>query len=191
MLNDLMQRDQLPGIPFDYVLSNGASYGLYDDLSHELGYRLICGAILFAYLLTLSVIDLRRFQLPDRLTLSLLWTGLLLHALFTPHALASAVIGAAAGYLSFWVIYWLVKGITKREGLGYGDFKMMAALGAWLGWESLPRVAVYASLAGTVVFAWRYYLFRHAGELPFGPFLAVAGGVIYFSQQMSSLAELR
>lgn len=175
MLNSLYQFGPLPG----------------STLSHHPGYAFAAGAILISYLLALTYHDIRRFQLPDRLTLSLLWAGLLLQALFTPHFLVSAVLGAAAGYLSLWAIYWLVKWVTKKEGLGYGDFKMMAALGAWLGWESLPLVAMTASVAGTAVFILRFYFYRKVGELPFGPFLAAAGGVIYVSQRVSSLAELQ
>lgn len=166
MLNDLFQLSLFP------------SYAFCDDLC----YRIISGTILVCYLLLLSIIDIQRFLLPDRLTLSLLWSGLLLHAWFTPNYLASAVVGAATGYLSLWGLYWLMKWVTKKEGLGYGDFKMMAALGAWLGWESLPLVAVYASVMGTLFYAWRFFSLRHTGQLPFGPFLAVAGGVVYFSQ---------
>ncbi|KAB7895004.1 prepilin peptidase [Rouxiella sp. S1S-2] len=155
------------------------------------GYAFITCVILVGYLLALSVIDIERFQLPDRLTLSLLWVGLMLHALFTPQFLASSVIGAAAGYFFLWAIYWLVKLVIKKEGLGYGDFKLMAALGAWLGWECLPWVAVYASITGIIVFFLRFCFNRNKGEIPFGPFLAAAGGIIYISQQMNSLADPR
>lgn len=161
------------------------------QLSLEHGYALITCLILVGYLLALSYIDIRHFQLPDSLTLSMLWTGLLLHAVFTPQYLVSSVIGAIAGYLSFWAIYWFVKWAFKKEGLGYGDFKLMAGLGAWLGWECLPFVAVYASAIGIVAFVLRFCFYRNKGEIPFGPFLAVVGGAIYISQQITSLAAPR
>lgn len=159
------------------------------QLSQIYGYAVITGTLFITYLVILSVIDMRRSQLPDRLTLSLLWLGLLLHALFTPQYLASAVIGAAVGYLIFWVVYWLVKLMTHKEGLGYGDFKMMAAIGVWVGWECLPFVTVFASLAGIFAFILRFFLYGNKGEIPFGPFLAVAGGSIYISQRVYSLAD--
>ncbi|EIC82221.1 A24 family peptidase [Serratia sp. M24T3] len=155
------------------------------------GYSIITSAIFVSYLLALSYIDVIRFQLPDWLTLSLLWVGLLLHAIFTPQYLVSGVIGAAAGYLGFWAIYWLGKWLFKREGLGYGDFKLMAALGAWMGWECLPFVAVYASIGGAIFYVLRFCFYRTRGEIPFGPFLATVGGVIYVSQQILSLADPR
>lgn len=154
-------------------------------------YKIISCAILVSFLLALTYTDLTRYQLPDRLTLSLLWTGLLLHAVFNPHSLASSIFGAAGGYLSLWSLYWLIKLVTKKEGLGYGDFKLMAALGAWLGWECLPFVAVYASVMGILAYIARFILLRNKGEIPFGPFLAGGGGAIYISQQVYSLADSR
>ena len=161
------------------------------QLSLAHGYKIITCAILVGFLLALTYTDLTRYQLPDRLTLSLLWIGLLLHAVFNPQYLASAIFGAVGGYLSLWTLYWLIKRVTKKEGLGYGDFKLMAALGAWLGWECLPFVAVYASITGIIAYVARFVLLRNKGEIPFGPFLAVSGGAIYISQQVYSLADSR
>lgn len=153
------------------------------------GYALMTSILLVGFLLALSYIDMQRFQLPDRLTLPLLWIGLMLHAVFRPQHLANAVIGAPAGYLCLWAIYWLMKAVTKKEGLGYGDFKLMAALGAWLGWESLPFVAFIASVTGTIMYVLRFLFLRRLGAIPFGPFLAVTGGIIYISQQVYGLAD--
>jgi leader peptidase (prepilin peptidase)/N-methyltransferase len=102
-------------------------------------------------LIALTFIDLDTQLLPDDLTLPLLWLGLLLNLnqLFVP--LHEAVIGAAAGYLALWAIYWLFKLATGKEGMGYGDFKLLAALGAWMGWTMLPVIILLSSLVGAVV----------------------------------------
>lgn len=134
-------------------------------------------------LIALSVIDFRETLLPDDITLPFLWLGLLcsLGSLFvTP---VDAIIGAAAGYLSLWAVYWVFKLITGKEGMGYGDFKLMGALGAWLGWQTLPLVILLSSLVGAVVGLAALGLRRHTtGQpMPFGPFIAAAGwiGLLY------------
>ena len=130
-------------------------------------------------LVALTFIDFDTQILPDDLTLPLLWAGLLvnLSGLFVP--LADAVIGAAAGYLSLWTVYWLFRFATGREGIGYGDFKLLAALGAWLGWIMLPMIVLLSSLLGAVAGLLLIALRRHQRDkpIPFGPFLALAGGV--------------
>jgi len=138
-----------------------------------------------ATLLTLALIDANTYLLPDNLTLPLLWVGLLvnLDAMFTP--LHSAVIGAAAGYIFLWLVYWIYRFFRQRDGLGYGDFKLLAALGAWLGWSALPNIVFIASCLGTC-----FGLLTRAGgqlknhTLPFGPFLAAAGTLALFGQNM-------
>lgn len=134
--------------------------------------------LLFAYLLiTMTFIDLDTQLLPDDLTLPLLWTGLLvnLDATFVP--LSEAVIGAVAGYVSLWTIFWIFKLVTGKEGMGYGDFKLLAALGAWLGWKMLPIIVLLSSLTGAVVGIGLIFLARRGRDMPmpFGPYLAVAG----------------
>ncbi len=128
-------------------------------------------------LLALAVIDLRTQLLPDAITLPLLWAGLLYQLLFQPLMLPSAVIGAMAGYLALWSVYWLFKLVTGKEGMGYGDFKLQAALGAWLGWQYLPMVLILSAGVGAVVgIAMQLALPRLRGApMPFGPFLASAG----------------
>ncbi|MCB8889975.1 prepilin peptidase [Vreelandella malpeensis] len=128
-------------------------------------------------LLALSVIDFRTYLLPDALTLPLLWLGLVYQLLFQPYMLGDAVIGAMAGYLSLWSFYWLFKLVTGKEGMGYGDFKLLAALGAWLGWTFLPLLLVLsAGLGATVGLAAQASSPALRGKpLPFGPFLALAG----------------
>ena len=128
-------------------------------------------------LLALAIIDLRTQLLPDALTLPLLWAGLLYHLLFQPYMLSAAVIGAMAGYLVLWSVYWLFKLATGKEGMGYGDFKLLAALGAWLGWQALPLVLLLSAGAGALVgIALQLTQPRLRGApMPFGPFLASAG----------------
>ena len=133
-------------------------------------------------LLALAVIDFEQQQLPDALTLTLLWTGLLLSlvqinggALLTD--VRSSVIGAAAGYLSLWSVYWVFRLITGKEGMGYGDFKLLAALGAWLGWQSLPLIIVLSAAVGASVGIAGVLLLGRSRSvpIPFGPYLAAAG----------------
>jgi leader peptidase (prepilin peptidase)/N-methyltransferase len=128
-------------------------------------------------LLAMAVIDLRTQLLPDVLTLPLLWAGLLYQLLFQPLLLPSAVIGAMAGYLSLWSFYWLFKLVTGKEGMGYGDFKLLAALGAWLGWQHLLTVVLLSSLVGAVVGTLQLVLADRdrSQPIPFGPYLAGAG----------------
>jgi len=134
--------------------------------------------LLFAYLLiAMTFIDADTQLLPDDLTFPLLWCGLLLnlHGALVP--LQEAVIGAAAGYLCLWSIYWLFKLATGKEGMGYGDFKLLAALGAWLGWKMLPVIVLLSSLVGALVGIALIVLAKRGRNIPmpFGPYLAAAG----------------
>jgi len=134
--------------------------------------------LVFAYLLiAMTFIDADTQLLPDDLTLPLLWLGLLLNLsnLFVP--LSEAVIGAVAGYLSLWLIYWAFKLLTGKEGMGYGDFKLLAALGAWLGWKMLPIIILFSSLVGAAVGIVLIIVARRGRDIPipFGPYLAAAG----------------
>ena len=142
----------------------------------------VAACVLLWTLLTLTMIDADTQLLPDDLTLPLVWAGLIVNlwGLFVP--LASAVIGAVAGYLTLWLVYWAFKLIRGKEGMGYGDFKLLAALGAWLGWTMLPLIVLLSSLVGAVV-GIALIAFRgrdHERPIPFGPFLAVAGAIALF-----------
>ncbi|WP_168014462.1 prepilin peptidase [Halomonas salinarum] len=130
-------------------------------------------------LLVLAVIDFRTQLLPDIITLPLLWIGLGYQLLFQPLMLHSAVIGAMAGYLSLWSFYWLFKLVTGKEGMGYGDFKLLAALGAWLGWQALPMMLILSAGVGALVgILVQLAVPRLRGApMPFGPFLAMAGWI--------------
>ncbi|TVL56589.1 prepilin peptidase [Shewanella algae] len=130
-------------------------------------------------LIALSGIDLDEMLLPDQITLPLLWLGLLINISGTFASITDATIGAAAGYLSLWSIYWLFKLITGKEGMGYGDFKLMALFGAWLGWQMLPLIILLSSLVGALVGV-LLILFKNLNRgnpIPFGPYIAIAGWV--------------
>ncbi|MEO0318220.1 MAG: hypothetical protein RL404_1897 [Pseudomonadota bacterium] len=141
------------------------------------GFEGVAALLLVWSLLAMTFIDIDTQMLPDDLTLPLVWGGLLVNLTggFVP--LPEAVIGAAAGYLSLWAVYWAYRIATGKEGIGYGDFKLLAALGAWLGWTMLPLVVLLSSLLGAVVGITLIVLRRHQRgvPIPFGPFLAVAG----------------
>jgi leader peptidase (prepilin peptidase)/N-methyltransferase len=139
----------------------------------------IYAAIFTFVLITLAAIDANEKLLPDQLTLPLLWLGLLINIDGTFVPLSEAVIGAVSGYLFLWTIYWLFKLATGKEGMGYGDFKLLAALGAWLGWQMLPLIVLLSSALGAIV-GLCMILFRNRGrnsQIPFGPFLASAGWI--------------
>ncbi len=137
----------------------------------------LAALLLLWTLVALTFIDLDTQILPDDLTLPLTWAGLLVNlpGLFVP--LPQAVIGAVAGYLSLWAVYWAFRLVTGKEGMGYGDFKLLAALGAWLGWMMLPLIVLLSSARGAVLGLLLVLLRGHQRDkpIPFGPFLAVAG----------------
>ncbi len=140
-------------------------------------------SLVFAYfLIAMTFIDADTQLLPDDLTLPLLWCGLLINLNGTFVPLNEAVIGAVAGYLSLWAVYWLFKLATGKEGMGYGDFKLLAALGAWLGWKMLTVIVLLSSLVGAVVGIALIVFARHGRNkpIPFGPYLAAAGLLTLF-----------
>ncbi len=141
------------------------------------------GALLFIWgMIALSFIDYDTQLLPDSITLPLLWVGLLLNLGGTFVELKAAVIGAAAGYLSLWAVYWVFKLVTGKEGMGYGDFKLLALIGAWLGWQMLPLTILASSMVGAVVGISLIVFARHGRNIPipFGPYLAAAGIISLF-----------
>jgi len=136
------------------------------------------GAALFTWaLIALTMIDIDHQLLPDDITLPLLWLGLLFNLDATYVSLSDAVLGAVVGYLSLWSIYHVFKLLTGKEGMGYGDFKLLAALGAWLGWQMLPEVILMSSLVGAICGIALMFAKRRGREvpIPFGPYLAIAG----------------
>jgi leader peptidase (prepilin peptidase)/N-methyltransferase len=133
-------------------------------------------------MIALAFIDLDTFYLPDDITLPLVWAGLLANmgGLFVD--LQSAVIGAIAGYLALWMVFWGYKLATGKDGMGYGDFKLLAAIGAWLGWKMLPVVILLSSLVGAIVGISLIVFARHGRNvpIPFGPYLVLGGLIALF-----------
>lgn len=137
-------------------------------------------ALIFVWaMIALACIDMDTQLLPDDITLPLLWVGLLVNLGGSFTDIRSAIIGAAAGYLALWSVYWGFKLITGKEGMGYGDFKLLAAIGAWLGWQMLPLVILLSSLVGAIVGIGLIVVAKHGRNIPipFGPYL-VGGGLI-------------
>jgi leader peptidase (prepilin peptidase) / N-methyltransferase len=165
----------------ELLAGGGAAYAAW-----RFGFSLAgLGAALFVWFtIALAVIDQETGLLPDSLTLPLVWSGLLLNIPWTFVPLHDAVLGAVAGYASLWLVYWAFKLATGKEGMGYGDFKMNAAVGAFLGWKMLPLVILLSSLVGLVFGALQMFAARgrwDAGfRFHFGPYLAVAGVVALY-----------
>lgn len=166
-------------ISWRYPLIEACTALLSAYMAYHFGFSWHCAAalILLWTLISLSVIDLDHQLLPDDLTLPLLWLGLVLNYfnLFTD--LHSAVLGAVVGYLSLWSVYWLFKLVTGKEGMGYGDFKLLALFGAWFGWKLIPLIIILSSFVGAIV---GITLIISLGRdknipIPFGPYLAAAG----------------
>ena len=151
---------------------------------------LIC---LFNYaLIALAMIDYDTQLLPDDITLPLLWAGLLVNYFGLITNLESALIGAVLGYLSLWSVYQAFKLLTGKEGMGFGDFKLLAALGAWLGWQILPLVIILSSLAGAIIGGALILFGRDKSKpIPFGPYLAIAGWIAMVWGEEITLAYLQ
>lgn len=145
----------------------------------EFGYTWLGAAgLVFTWaVIALTFIDIDTKLLPDQITLPLLWLGLIVNVSGGFTDPTSAVIGAIAGYLLLWSIYWVFKLITHKEGMGYGDFKLLAAMGAWFGWQTLPILVLLSSVVG-IALGGAFLLARRSREaIPFGPYLAIAGWV--------------
>jgi leader peptidase (prepilin peptidase) / N-methyltransferase len=166
-------------ISLQYPIVEAVTGLLSAVVAHHFGWgpQLLPALVLTWTLIALTVIDLRTMLLPDDLTLPLLWLGLLLALGPVFASLEDAVIGAAAGYLSLWSVFHVFKLITGKEGMGYGDFKLFAVFGAWLGWQALPMIILLASVVGAAVGIGLIVAQRMGKEvpIPFGPYLAGAG----------------
>ena len=167
------------GIGVRYPMIELLTGGLFALLAHQLnGFTVALPWFVFlASLICLAAIDLDTFLLPDDITLPLLWLGLLFNLVTQTIPLSSAVLGAVFGYLSLWTIYKLFKLLTGKEGMGYGDFKLLAAMGAWFGWESLLFIVLVSSLLGAVIGIALLMAKRQDKNhpIPFGPWLVLGG----------------
>ncbi len=182
-------------IPARYPLVEGVAGVLAAVVVWRLGFGwpAALGALLAWALLALACIDFDTQLLPDSITLPLLWAGLLANTFGTFVPLPAAVLGAAAGYLLLWGVYHAFRLLTGKEGMGYGDFKLLAALGAWMGWQALPLIIILSSLVGAVV---GVALIAGAGRdrsvpIPFGPYLAAAGWIAFLWGDAITGAYLR
>jgi leader peptidase (prepilin peptidase)/N-methyltransferase len=166
-------------IPVRYPIVEMLTGILSAFIAWRLGFGVAAlGALCFLWsLIALAFIDIDTQLLPDSITLPLLWTGLLFNLFGTFTNLDAAVIGAVAGYLILWTVYWLFKLLTGKEGMGFGDFKLLAAIGAWLGWKLLPAVILLSAGAGAVIGIVLILVARHGRgtPIPFGPYLALGG----------------
>lgn len=164
------------------VLFTLAAYTLLSPLL--IGFSLI----FISVLICIAFIDLQHEIIPDELTLPTLWCGLLINIPHMICPLSDAVIGAVVGYTFLWVVYHVFKWLTHKEGMGYGDFKLLSLIGAWLGWETLPMVILIASVSGMMVGFVRIALKMQARSqpMPFGPFLALGGYIVLLWPQTIS-----
>lgn len=177
-------------ISMRYPLVEALTGTLIGLISWQFGYT---STTIFAWIFTfaliaLTFIDFDTQLLPDDITLPLLWLGLLFNLNFGFTDLKSAVIGAVAGYLVLWSVFWLFKIIRGKEGMGYGDFKLLAAIGAWFGWKLLPAVILLSSTLGAVIGIALIVITKRSKEvpMPFGPFLAIGGvAALFFGQQLA------
>jgi len=172
------------GISPRYPLVEALTGLLFGYAAWRYGFTLAtAGTLLFiAAMIALTFIDFDTQLLPDDITLPLVWTGLLINLNGTFTTLPNAVIGAVAGYLILWLVYWAFKLATGKEGMGYGDFKLLAAIGAWFGWQMLPLVILASSFVGAIVGIALIVLARQGRNvpIPFGPYLAAAGVIALF-----------
>ena len=157
---------------------------LFAFASFEFGFNflMLYAWIFISILIVLTWIDIDTQLLPDELTLLLLWLGLFVNLRGNFVDLSSAVIGAIVGYLILWSIFWVFKIITKKEGMGHGDFKLLAAMGAWMGWQSILPITLLSSLIGSAMGVGMILLKKHQKSIPipFGPFLCFAGLIYFF-----------
>lgn len=182
-------------ISLRYPVVEAVSGGLSAFAAWHFGFGIAGIAALFFIwaLIALTFIDFDTQLLPDTITLPLLWLGLLLNLNGAFTSLDNAVIGAVVGYLVLWSVYWLFKLVTGKEGMGYGDFKLLAAIGAWLGWTLLPLVILLSSLVGAVVGITLIVLANRGRNIPipFGPYLAGGGLIALFWGQALTQSYLQ
>jgi leader peptidase (prepilin peptidase)/N-methyltransferase len=177
-------------ISMRYPLIEALTGALIGLVAYKFGYAY---SALFAFifvfaLVTLTFIDFDTQLLPDDITLPLLWLGLIFNISNGFTDLKSAVLGAIFGYLILWSVYWLFKLVTGKEGMGYGDFKLLGAIGAWFGWQLLPAVILLSSVVGAVIGIGMIMFRGKTGNtaIPFGPFLALGGiSALFFGQQLA------
>ena len=179
-------------IPLRYPLVEAVTVLAGLGVLQVFGYEWLTVALLLytLSLIALGCIDMETRLLPDEINIPLLWGGVLTALVFGHISPADSIIGAVVGYTALWIVYWAFKLLTGREGMGHGDFKLLAALGAWLGWQALPAVVLLASIAGLLyaAVALARRLIKRDQPIPFGPFLAASGWVtLMFREQLIAI----
>lgn len=168
-------------ISLEYPLVESVTAILSILVAHHYGvsWQTLVALLLTWSLVVLTMIDFHKQLLPDNITLPLLWLGIIANMFGLFVDLETAVIGAIAGYLSLWLVYHFFKLLTGKEGMGYGDFKLLAALGAWMGWQMIPLIIVLSSFVGAAIGIAMIIFVRHDKNIPipFGPYLAIAGWI--------------
>ncbi len=168
-------------ISIEYPLVESITAILSILVAHHYGvsWQTLLALLLTWSLVVLTMIDFHKQLLPDNITLPLLWLGLIANMFDLFVNLETAVIGAIAGYLSLWLVYHFFKLLTGKEGMGYGDFKLLAALGAWMGWQMIPLIIVLSSFVGAAIGIAMIIFVRHDKNIPipYGPYLAIAGWI--------------
>lgn len=163
-----------PAVELLTAIVAGLSWHIYSPF----GWYVAVAVFLFsATLIALAWIDADTMLLPDSLTLPLMWLGILFCTFGGTVSLHDSVLGAAVGYLILWLVFWTFKLVTGKEGMGYGDFKLLAALGAWLGWQMIPQIVLISSIAGATIGIASIALKKkgRGQAIPFGPYLAIGG----------------
>lgn len=179
-------------ISYRYPLIELLTALLSGVVAWQLGYGLplLCALPLTWCLITLSLIDYDELLLPDCIVMPLIWMGLLINLQSVFIDSRASIIGAVSGYLSLWTVFHLFRLVTGKEGMGYGDFKLMALFGAWLGWSVLPQIIMLSAVAGTIIGISLVLIKKHAIEkpIPFGPYIAIAGwAALLWGEQINSL----
>ena len=168
-------------IPIRYPIVEILTCGMSAIVVMNFGYSLECFfALLITWvLLAQTFIDLDHMLIPDSITMPMIWLGLLYSIYHIPHSSEQAILGAVLGYLSLWSVYTIFKLLTNKEGMGYGDFKLLAMLGTWLGWQMIPQIIVISSVLGTIIGSCILMLHKKNKNtpFPFGPYLAIAGWI--------------
>jgi leader peptidase (prepilin peptidase)/N-methyltransferase len=167
-------------IRYPIIEATSGLLALFTAWHYGYGLQALLAMLLAWSLLTLSVIDIDHKLLPDDITLPLLWLGILINMRGVFTDIHSSLIGVVAGYITLWTVYMGFKILTGKEGMGHGDFKLLAMLGAWLGWQSLPLIILFSSVIGTLVGIGLIAFSKHQKNMPipFGPFLALAGWIV-------------
>jgi leader peptidase (prepilin peptidase) / N-methyltransferase len=156
---------------------------IFATINFGLSYQTSAALLIVSSLIVITFIDLEHTIIPDNITMPVLWAGILANMYYQVFAnVETAILGAVVGYISLWSFYWLFKLLTGKEGMGHGDFKLLAMLGAWLGWQAIPGIVILSSVIGAIIgIGMIIFMGRNKNiPIPFGPYLAIAGFIYLF-----------